>query len=807
MNQNLETRFAAARSAFISKQFRLNPMQLQACMATEGPLLLLAGAGSGKTTVLINRVANLLRYGCASDSAEVPVGISEGDMERLKAALRGEGSADEDIHRLCALRAVKPWQVLAITFTNKAAGELKERLAAKLGPEANDVWAMTFHATCARILRRDADRLGFGKSFTIYDSADSQSVMKRVLKELELDEKSFPPRQVLAACSRYKGALLTPDEFVAQEERSGDIRRKRTAMACAAYAKRLKDADAMDFDDLIYFAVILLRDCQEVREYYQQKFRYVLVDEYQDTSHLQYELCKLLSGGYRNLCVVGDDDQSIYKFRGATIENILSFQKEYPDARVIRLEQNYRSTGNILDAANAVIANNTARMGKNLWTQAGKGELLYEYVAMSEDDEADFVARTIQQSGRSPKDFAVLYRTNAQSRSIEQALKRRKINYRIFGGTRFFDRAEVKDILAYLCTVANPTDETRLLRILNNPPRGIGAAGVEKAQTLARREEKPLFDILRNATVFPELGRSAGRMQEFADMITGLQNDLAQGMPLDEFYDKLIEKSGYIRALEDKHSDEELARIENVHELKSSIVKSVEENQGGDLYAYLDEVALYSDIDNYDENAECTVLMTMHAAKGLEFPVVFIVGADDGLFPSALAIGDQSEMEEERRLCYVAITRAKERLYICEASQRMLYGRTNSYIRSRFIDEIPPELLESHDLRSRRQAESRCYEERDAYAPRPKQRTGGYASSTVRVTPPKSAAAKPKTVLSTPAVPDYKVGDLVEHSAFGVGTIAKLTPMGGDALVEISFEGVGTKKLMLRVAAQHMKKK
>ncbi|MBQ0134262.1 MAG: UvrD-helicase domain-containing protein, partial [Clostridiales bacterium] len=571
---------------------------------------------------------------------------------------------------------------------------------------------------------------------------------------------------------------------------------------CAAYAKRLREADAMNFDDLIYYAVILLRDNADVREYYQNKFRYVLVDEYQDTSHLQYELTRLLSGGQRNLCVVGDDDQSIYKFRGATIENILSFQKEYPEARVIRLEQNYRSSGNILEAANAVIANNTERMGKNLWTQAGKGEPLYEYVAMSEDDEADFVARTIQQSGRSPKDFAILYRTNAQSRIVEQVLKRRKISYRIFGGTRFFDRAEVKDVLAYLCTVANPTDETRLLRILNNPPRGIGAAGVERAQALAAREGRPLFDILRNAALFPELGRSAGRMQEFADMITGLQNDLAEGMPLDEFFDKLIDKSGYVRALEEKHSDEELARIENVQELKSSIVKTVEENDGGDLYQYLDDVALYSDLDNYDENAECCSLMTMHSAKGLEFPVVFLIGADDGLFPSALAIGDHAEMEEERRLCYVAITRAKERLYICEASQRMLYGRTNSYVRSRFIDEIPPELLETHSRSAQRREESMGA---DPYAVRRKAPSHSYGSSTVRITPQRSVA-KPKTTLASPTVPDFKAGDTVEHKSFGKGVLLKLTPMGGDALVEIEFESVGVKKLMLRVAAQHMTK-
>lgn len=804
MNQNLENRFIKARREFISRQFQLNPMQLEGVLATEGHLLLLAGAGSGKTTVLINRVANLLRYGCASDTEEIPPSIGEDDVIALESALQDGGLVNENIHRMCALRPVEGWQVLAITFTNKAAGELKERLAAKLGARANDVWAMTFHAMCTRILRKHAEKLGYGNSFTIYDSADSQAVMKRVLKELDMDEKSFPPRQVLCLCSRYKDALLTPEALLLQAEARGDIRLKRSALACIAYAKRLRTANAMDFDDLIYHTVILLRDFPEVREEYQRKFRYVLVDEYQDTSHLQYELCKLLSDGYKNICVVGDDDQSIYKFRGATIENIQSFQNEYKNARTIRLEQNYRSTGNILSAANAVIANNTQRLGKNLWTEAGEGEALYEYVAYSEDDEADFVARTILQSGRELNDFAILYRTNAQSRSMEQAMKRRKINYRIIGGTRFFDRAEVKDVLAYLCTVANPTDETRLLRILNNPPRGIGASSVEKAQTLALRENLPLFDILRNATLFPELGRSAGRMQQFADIITTLQGELAEGMPLDEFYDSLMDKCGYIRALEAKNSDEELARIENVRELKSSIIKCVEED-GGDLYAYLDEVALYSDIDNYQEGEQSVVMMTMHSAKGLEFPVVFLIGADDGLFPSSLAIGDQSEMEEERRLCYVAITRAKERLYICEATQRMLYGRTNSYVRSRFIDEIPPELIERCERQIPRQGENRSYGNNYSFGGEYRSRTGAYQQRpSTRPLPPKPPKAK--TELSSPILPDYKAGDRIKHSSFGAGSIIKLTPMGGDALIEIEFDTVGVKKFMLKVAARYMEK-
>ena len=839
MDRTLAERFIADRKRIIEQDFsNLNPEQRKAAMTTEGPLLILAGAGSGKTTVLIHRVANLLRYGRASDTDEIPDDITQEDMELVHEAAEGRAPVDDAVRELCAVDKVRPWQILAITFTNKAAGELKSRLEAKLGDAAEGIWAMTFHSACARILRRDADLLGFSKSFTIYDSADSLSVMKRVIKELDIDEKTWPPRAMLSALSQYKGNLQNPEEYLAAEQKTGDIRRIRTAQICAAYARHLREADAMDFDDLLYFCVKLLQEYPEVAAYYQDKFRYVLIDEYQDTSTVQDKMAMLLSAGRHNLCVVGDDDQSIYRFRGAVVENFQEFAKR-KDTRRINLEQNYRSTGNILAAANAVISENKGRLGKELRTDAPAGELITQYIASNENDEADFVARTIVQSRRSYKDFAILYRTNAQSRSIEQALRNRGVLYRIFGGTRFYDRAEVKDMIAYLCVVANPSDETRLLRILNNPPRGIGATGVERAQELAYELNKPLFEILRDAVMYPELGRSAGKMVLFTDMIIKLQGYLAQGMELDDFYDRLLELTGYIRALEAKKSDENIARIENVMELKSTIVKAVQENNGGDLYAYLDEVALYSDIDNYDENAECAVLMTMHAAKGLEFPVVFLVGAEEGLFPGLQSIGDDAAMEEERRLCYVAITRAKEQLYITCAAQRMLYGRTNANLPSRFLEDIPPELVNQRessavtrsrgdsynfgfgdsydDYRERSGRQGSQMERRlsrEDYAAEKRlqkdeiygRSPGSYRNGNVvtRKAPP--AKPKPKTVLTAPVTPDFKEGDRVEHTSFGKGTIVKMTPMGGDALTEIDFGEAGVKRLMLRVAAQHMKK-
>ena len=754
-------------------------------------------------------MANLLRYGRGSDSDEIPRWIGEDALEKLQNAVP---PYSPEIRALCAVEPAAPWQILAITFTNKAADELKNRLETMLGEEGRDVWALTFHGTCVRILRRDADRLGFPKSFTIYDRADSLAVMKRTLKDLNLDEKTFPPNAMLNAAERYKNSLIGAEAAVAMEERSGDIRRMRTAMVYAAYSKRLHEAGAMDFDDLLYYCVKLLQENPDVLSYYQNKFRYVLIDEYQDTNHLQYLFAALMAGGSRNICVVGDDDQSIYKFRGATIENILSFEEQYPDARVIRLEQNYRSTGNILRAANAVIANNTERKGKRLWTEKGSGAPVTLYTARNEDDEAEYVSRIIRSSGRPAKDFAVLYRTNAQSRPVEMAFRRSAINYRIFGGTRFFDRAEVKDILAYLNVVANPTDETRLLRIVNEPPRKIGQTSIERALAIAREENISLFQVMSSAS--HREGVSAGkRMEEFCRMIVGLQ-ELVSQVSLDEFYDELLTRTGYLEALEAKGGDENLARIENIRELKTSIVKNVE-SSGGDLYSFLDEVALYTDMDSYDKNADAAVLMTMHSAKGLEFPVVFIIGAEEGLFPGMMSIGDPSEMEEERRLCYVAITRAREKLYITCAAQRMLYGRTNANLPSRFTEEIPPELLERTGADRKREEQRRSYwdddgafrylGDRDSFSGFSKEQSRRSATAPSRQ-PRRTPPLRPQAAPAPDKTDTFKIGDRIIHKAFGKGCIAKMTPMGGDALIEVQFDSGETKKLMLRVASQHMQK-
>ena len=823
MTEDFSRRFAAARRQIIEKEYaNLNPEQREAVLTTEGPLLLLAGAGSGKTTVLIHRVANILQFGRGADTRELPPDADETMLAALEDAAAGRTDVTDNIRRLCAVDPAAPWQVLAITFTNKAADELKNRLEARLGEIGRDVWALTFHGTCVRILRRCADRIGFPNSFTIYDQADSLSVMKRILRDMNMDDKVFPPKAMLAAAGRYKGLLVSPEEAVAAEERSGDIRRIRTAKIYAAYAKHLQDAGAMDFDDLIYYTVRLLQDEPDVLAYYQKKFRYVLIDEYQDTNHLQYLFAALMASGSRNICVVGDDDQSIYKFRGATIENILSFEKQYPDARVIRLEQNYRSTGNILAAANAVIANNHERKGKTLWTAQSGGDPVTLFEARNEDDEADFVARTIASARRPMRDFAVLYRTNAQSRSIELALKRRSIPYRIFGGTRFFDRAEVKDILAYLSVIANPTDETRLLRIVNEPPRGIGATSLEKIREIAAAENISVFEAMTTAS--HRTGIAAGkRMEEFCRMIAELQ-EAVSALPLDEFYAAVVERTGYALALETKGGDENVTRLENIAELKSSIVKSVEANPDLDLYSYLDEVALYTDLDNYDRAEDAAVMMTMHAAKGLEFPVVFIIGAEEGLFPSMQAIGQSEDMEEERRLCYVAITRAREKLYITCAAQRMLYGRTSANLPSRFTEEIPQTLLDRQGLakkkanlwdddgtfisgRSGTWGGGASGYSGGAVSYRPGSFGTSYAARTGRTGATKRAAPeKPKTVLSAPKAPDFKKGDRVVHKAFGKGVIEKMTPMGGDALVEVKFDSGETKRMMLRVAAQHMTK-
>ena len=804
MTSDFEERFLTARRAVIASRFsNLNDMQLQAVLTTEGPLLLLAGAGSGKTTVLINRISNLISFGCAYDSAEIPDYVTEEDVLFLEDWLKTQPEADRaHAYALSALRPVAPWSIIAITFTNKAANELKDRLAHMLGEEALDVWAMTFHSACCRILRRDIERLGYDRSFTIYDTSDSERVIKDVLRDMSLDEKVFAPRMVLSQISRAKDKRLDPAGFERTAAFSGDYRMEKIALIYAEYQKRLKEANALDFDDIILKTVELLEGFEDVRTYYQKKFRYVLIDEYQDTNQLQYQLSSLLAGGYENICVVGDDDQSIYKFRGATIENILSFEKQYRGAKVIRLEQNYRSTEVILQAANAVISHNKGRKGKTLWTKNGGGEQITVYEAGDGAEEASYVAsRIISRSrGHHFKDYAILYRTNAQSNALEYAFKRSGVPYRIIGGTRFFDRAEVKDMLAYLCLINNRADDLRLRRILNNPPRGIGPKTVEMAERQAEAAALPLYSIISDPYSYPSMEKAAQKLMAFTVMIEECA-ELLETESLADFYDEVLVRTGYLAMLEEKNDVESRTRAENVRELKSSILNYMENSDAPTLAGFLEEIALYTDIEQYDADADAVVMMTMHSAKGLEFPNVFLVGVEEGLFPGTRSLGDPDEMEEERRLCYVAITRAKQTLCICYARQRMLYGRTNSCLPSRFIDELPAQCIERVGVTPRR-AETERYERPRAslYGDDGWYRPGGPAK------PAKDYSTLTQTLKKPEAAVSFAKGDMVMHKAFGKGMVLTVLPMGGDALLEIAFDGVGTKRLMANAAGAHMSK-
>ena len=794
MNNELDSRFLAARRNYIASRFSmLNDMQREAVLTTEGPLLLLAGAGSGKTTVLINRIANILRYGRGSEGTEIPDFVRDEDvdfLENLPADPTQEQTDRADW--LCALEPANPWNVIAITFTNKAAGEMKERLSNMLGASAEDIWAMTFHAACCRILRRYIDRCGYTSSFTIYDTSDSERLMKEILRDQGLDDKTYPPRYVLSIIGRQKDRLISPEEMEEDSRSASDYRIVQIAKAYAVYQKRLKDNNALDFDDILYVTVKLLQQDREVREYYQRKFHYVLVDEYQDTNHVQYLLTELLAGDRRNICVVGDDDQSIYRFRGATIENILSFEEQYPGARVIRLEQNYRSTQSILDAANAVIAHNEGRKGKHLWTDNGTGEPILVYEAENEGAEGNFVASQIlsKSRGHDFKDYAILYRTNAQSNSLEYALKRNGIPYRVIGGMRFFERAEIKDMLSYLCVINNRADDLRLNRIINNPPRGLGAKTIETVQKLAEAEGKSIYEVVCDPYNYGPLEKAAQKLLQFSALIEELAGLLANGMSLPEFYDELLLRTGYADMLLSKPTEENKTKLENVKELKSSIQSYLANTTEPTLSGFLEEISLYTDLEQYNEGDDAVVMMTIHSAKGLEFPHVFLVGFEDGLFPGMRAIGDRDEMEEERRLCYVAITRAKKSLTISHARMRMIYGRTASALPSRFLREIPENcIVKRGGYRPQvQQTRRESYEKRIA-------KGSSYLSSTIRA----------QTAPSAP-MPEFSKGDMVMHAAFGKGMVISVTKMGGDALLEVTFDDIGTKKLMAKAAGAHMKK-
>lgn len=785
MNSTKEELLELRKKIMENEFSRMNDMQKKAVFQTEGPLLILAGAGSGKTTVLVNRIANILKYGKAYESGQIPQDFTQEELQCLKAAAQGQGQLDDGLAARLSVYPPAPWQILAITFTNKAAGELKERLNARIGEGGGDIWAATFHSACSRMLRRFGDRIGYTRNFTVYDTDDQRRLMKDCLKTLNYDEKILPHRSVLSEISRCKDKMITPDEL--KETAGNDNRLVSIAKAYALYQERLKSSDAMDFDDILCNTVKLFEEAPDVLELYQRQFKYIMVDEYQDTNRVQYKFVKMLAEKHGNICVVGDDDQSIYKFRGATIENILSFETTYENACVIRLEQNYRSTQNILDAANGVIKNNRERKGKTLWTQNPQGDKIVLRTCMSERDEASFIADTILDEvskGRKYSDFAVLYRMNAQSNSVEQSFSRSGVPYRLIGGHRFYDREEIKDILAYLQFINNPTDDIRLRRIINKPKRGIGDTTVNKAADIAAVNGDTLYEVISRSDENAPLQRAANKLKDFCVMMDDFIA-LAQreDVSIEEIYTAVLERTGYIGWLKKEKEDSD-NRIENIDELLSNILKYEEDNgEEGSLSGFLEEIALFTDIDNYDTQADSVVLMTLHSAKGLEFPVVFIPGMEDGIFPGNQSMLMEEELQEERRLAYVGITRAKEKLYLLHASERMMFGMTQRNRVSRFTNEIPGELLEVSSSFVRKQP-------LQGSAPAYQTRTSGFASHTSA----KSAAG------SHTAAQPLKVGDVVLHKAFGQGLIVNAAPMGNDTMLEIAFESVGTKRIMQNFA-------
>ena len=738
----------------------LNEMQQLAVDTTEGPLLILAGAGSGKTTVLVNRVEHII-----------------------------------------SSRLATPWQVLAITFTNKAAGELRERLVSAIGDEANDIWAYTFHSCCSRILRRFGERIGYTNHFTIYDTDDSRRVMKQCQKNLGIEDKLINHKSILAEISRAKDSLISPQEY--KQTSQNDFRKSKIAECYEMYQAQLKKSDAMDFDDIIFNTVKLLEENEDVRDLYQTQFKYVMVDEYQDTNHAQYVLTSLLADKYKNICVVGDDDQSIYRFRGATIENILSFENHYKGAKVIRLEENYRSTQNILDGANAVIAHNKNRKGKTLFTRLGSGDKIVYKTVMSETEESQYIIDEIEKNvkdGMKFSDHAILYRMNAQSRNLEVMLTKSGISHRIIGGHRFFDRKEIKDIVSYLAVINNPNDNVRLQRIINVPKRAIGDTMFANVLEIANGLGMSAFEVCERADEFQKTSRSASKLMGFAKLIRNFQQCIEDGMGLNDLLQEVLEDTKYLSYLnEDPETYED--RVNNIKELSSMFVKYEEESEDANLSEFLEDVALISDIDSYNEDEDAVVLMTLHSAKGLEFPVVFIPGMEEGIFPGNQSMFSEEDLEEERRLAYVGITRAKKKLYLISSAQRMLYGQTSRNMPSRFLREIPSSVIDDQSVVERRSFAS----SRSGFATGTRNAGTSAFGSSNRVTSMKQSSSSAHKFGQTGNAAqknnvDYKVGDTVIHKSFGTGTILTVTPMGGDMLLEVAFDKAGTKKMMANYA-------
>lgn len=732
--------------------YGLNPQQAEAVINTEGPMLIMAGAGSGKTKVLTCRVANLLQKG------------------------------------------VRPYRILAITFTNKAAAEMRERVNNMSGPAAKDVWLFTFHAFCARFLRMEIDKLpGYGGNFAIYDTADSQNLIKQILKEMNLDDKRFQPSGILSRISNAKNALQDAAAFARQ---AGDFYEQKVADIYSRYEQKLQLNNALDFDDLLMLSIKLLQENKEVREKYQDRFDYLLVDEYQDTNHAQYLLTKFLAAKHRNICVVGDADQSIYGWRGADIQNILDFEKDYPDAKVIKLEQNYRSTQIILDAANAVIENNTGRKPKNLWTENKSGADIIYFQAVDERDEARFVIEQLQNLQRTENkklgDMAILYRTNTQSRIFEEMLIKSGISYNMVGGLKFYERKEIKDIIAYLRVIFNPADSLSLLRIINVPKRGIGDASLAKIQAYAAANNVSLFEAVSNAAAIDGLSsRFVSKLDDLAGIIFELMN-LANEAPVEDLIDRVLRDTGYLEELENERTPQAQSRIDNLHELISVTQEFAASEEENNLENFLAHVALVSDIDDTELGEDAITLMTLHSSKGLEFPVVFLVGMEEGLFPHARTLMDETEIEEERRLCYVGITRAKEKLFLSSTKMRTIYGNTVTYPPSRFLQEIPARLVKTIKRQERFSALENFKQVSEKYSARPQKPASTFNPHSFMPQKPAAAAGGTGTRFNT--------GDRVSHSKWGEGMVVSVKDSPDGQEVKVAFAGAGVRSLLTKYA-------
>ena len=776
-------KYISLKRKALEKYFeKMNPEQRKAIFKIRGPVLILAGAGSGKTTVLVNRIANMIYFGNAYNSSETL--FTDEDAEFLKRYADGSETDSQRLKKIVSVNTINPWNILAITFTNKAAGELKERISNMLGEAGDGLTAATFHSACVRILRRECEKIGFTSEFTIYDSDDSQRVMKSCLQELDISDKMFPPRVVLSEISRQKDMMITPLEY--ENQNQTDYRKSTIAKLYKLYQHKLLTSNAMDFDDIICHTVRLFEENPDVLDHYQNLYKYILVDEYQDTNMVQYRLVSMLSSKFKNLCVVGDDDQSIYKFRGATIENILSFEHQFDDCTVIRLEQNYRSTQNILTCANELIKNNKGRKGKNLWTAMGDGDKVNVYNANSERNEARFVADTILsgiKEGRKYNEYAVLYRMNAQSNAVEQAFVQSGISYKIIGGRKFFDRKEIKDVLSYLAVVNNHNDILRLRRIINEPKRSIGNATVTALEQITSDLGISPIEVMNESESLVPLSRKASVLMPLAQMFEHL-TDISEIVSLEELLDELMEVSGY-RAFLKSQGDEGEMRLENIEELKSTMIKYSEEAEEPSLSGFLEEISLFTDVDDLDQDGDYVVMMTIHSSKGLEFPTVFVVGMEENIFPSQRSMESEAEVEEERRLAYVAITRAKRELYLTHSNERILFGVTNRNRKSRFLEELPDDLLNE--------------ESEGLIQPSGMDREYREAKSNSNMLN-KQMAFRRRSETRTASDQNFEVGNRVSHNIFGEGTVLAAKRMANDTMLEIAFDTKGTKKIMANFA-------